>query len=217
MGWIRRYGLRAFGPALLLVALQAGAQVSTTQIADTIYRADGTPATGTVIVSWPAFATAAGQAVPAGSTSAPIATGGAFAVQLAPNAGAAPAGSFYTAVYHLDDGSVSREYWVVPVSQSAVTVSSIRSAVLPASVAMQTASKSYVDTQIAAALTGNISVSALPYVAKGGDTMSGPLALPRETRSPVRRPRTSTTWMRRSRRRRVGWRRRSRSLQRHPR
>ena len=178
MGWIRRYGLRAFGPALLLVALQAGAQVSTTQIADTIYRADGTPATGTVIVSWPAFATAAGQAVPAGSTSAPIATGGAFAVQLAPNAGAAPAGSFYTAVYHLDDGSVSREYWVVPVSQSAVTVSSIRSAVLPASVAMQTASKSYVDTQIAAALTGNISVSALPYVAKGGDTMSGPLALP---------------------------------------
>ena len=51
------------------------AQVATTQIADTIYRADGTPATGTVIVSWPAFTTAAGQAVPGGSTSAAIADG----------------------------------------------------------------------------------------------------------------------------------------------
>ena len=72
---------------------------------------------------------------------------------------------------------MTREYWVVPASQSAVTVSSIRSAVLPASVAMQTASKSYVDTQIAAALTGHTGGGVLPYVDKSGDTMSGPLAL----------------------------------------
>jgi len=177
MSLIDRRIWRAVGPVLLLVAMQAKAQVSTTQIADTIYRADGSVATGTIILSWPAFTTAAGQAIPGGSTSAPIASGGAFAVQLAPNAGATPEGSFYTAVYHLDNGSVSREYWVVPVSQSPVTVSSVRTAVLPASVAMQTVSKSYVDTQIAAAVTGHVPVGSLPYLAKTGDGMSGPLVL----------------------------------------
>lgn len=177
MGLMTRQIVRTVAPILLLLAVQAGAQVSTTQIADTIYRADGSVATGTIIINWPAFTTSTGQAVPGGSTSAPIATGGAFTVQLAPNAGATPQGSFYTAVYHLDNGSVSREYWVVPVSQSAVTVSSVRSTVLPASVAMQTVSKSYVDTQIAAAVTGRLPGGSLPYIAKGGDTMSGPLTL----------------------------------------
>ena len=176
MRWICRQILRAVG-SMLLITLQARAQVNTTLIADTIYRADGTTATGTVIISWPAFTTAAGQAVPSGSTSAAIGTGGLFSVSLAPNAGATPDGSFYTAVYHLDNGSISREYWVVPASQSTVSVSSIRSTVLPASLAMQTASKSYVDTEIASALIGNVSLSSLPYVAKAGDTMSGPLAL----------------------------------------
>ena len=177
MGWKGKRGFGALGMVMLLLTMQTAAQVSTTQIADKIYRADGSLATGTVIVSWPAFTTAAGQAVPGGSTSAPINAGGSLQVQLAPNAGATPEGSFYTAVYHLDNGSISREYWVVPVSQSAVTVSAIRSAVLPASVAVQTASRSYVDTQIASALTGHAGGGALPYIAKSGDTMSGPLTL----------------------------------------
>ncbi len=178
MSWTKRGMGRALGVVLLiLVSLRLQGQVATTTIADTIYRADGTLATGTVIVSWPAFTTAAGQAVPGGSTSAPIATGGVLSMKLAANAGATPAGTFYTAVYHLDNGSVSREYWVVPVSQAAVTVSSVRSTVLPASIALQTASKSYVDTAIAAALTGTAQGAALPYVSKIGDAMSGPLAL----------------------------------------
>lgn len=174
---IYRNVLRAAGPLLLMLALDATAQVSTTHIEDTIYRADGSVATGTIIISWPAFTTSAGQAVPGGSTSAPIASGGSFTVQLAPNAGATPEGSFYTAVYHLDNGSVSREYWVVPVSQSAVSVSLVRRTVLPASVAVQTVSKSYVDAQIAAAVTGHLPVGLLPYIAKTGDAMSGPLVL----------------------------------------
>ena len=48
---------------------------------------------------------AIGQTVPSGSTSATITGGGSLSVQLAPNAGATPMGSYYTAVYHLDDGS----------------------------------------------------------------------------------------------------------------
>src|SRR5260370_29131745 len=87
-------------------------------------------------------------------------------------------GTCYTAVYHLDDGSVSREFWVVPVSQFPVLVSAIRSSVLPTSVAIQTVSKSYVDTAIAAAVTGHPLDSSTPYVLKTGDTMTGALVLP---------------------------------------
>ena len=50
---------------------------------------------------------------------------------------------------------MSREFWVVPVSQLPVQVSTIQSTVLPTSVAMQTVSKNYVDTAIAAAVTGH--------------------------------------------------------------
>jgi trimeric autotransporter adhesin len=155
----------------------SGSAIATTQVTDTVHRADGTAAAGTVIVNWQAFTTAGGQAVPSGSTSATI-TGGALSLQLVPNAGSTPMGTYYTAVYHLDDGSVSREFWVVPVSQFPVLVSAIRSTVLPTSVAMQTVSKSYVDTAIAAAVTGHPLAGTIPYVLKTGDTMTGALVLP---------------------------------------
>ncbi len=152
--------------------------VPTTQLTDTIYRADGTPAGGTVLVSWPAFTTSNGLEVPEGRTSVTLDTGGKLSLALAPNAGSSPMGSYYTAVYHLDDGTISREYWVVPASQYAVSISSIKSTVLPASVAMQTVTKSYVDTAIVAAVTGHPLATSTPYVLKSGDTMTGPLILP---------------------------------------
>src|SRR5437763_643441 len=51
----------------LLAALRATglSQVATTQIADTIYHADGTTATGTVLISCPAFITPYGDQLPA--------------------------------------------------------------------------------------------------------------------------------------------------------
>ena len=175
MRWMSR-GWMLVGVVLVALCAGAGAQVATTTVADTVYRADGGVASGTVLVSWPAFTTATGISVPGGSTSATIAAG-VLSVQLAPNAGSMPMGSYYTAVYHLDDGTVSREYWVVPVSTAAVHLSAIRSTVLPTSVAMQTVSKAYVDTAIAAAVTGHPLDSSTPYVLKSGDTMTGPLAL----------------------------------------
>jgi lysophospholipase L1-like esterase len=161
-----------------LPASAQASQIATTQVTDTVYRADGTPATGTVIVSWQAFTTAIGQSVPSGTTSAVIGAGGALSLQLTPNAGATPMGSYYTAIYHLDDGSVSRQFWVVPVSQFPVQVSAIESTVLPTSVAMQTVSKSYVDTAIATAVSGHPLDSSSPFVMKAGDTMTGALVLP---------------------------------------
>ncbi|MCU1222485.1 MAG: hypothetical protein JWQ42_578 [Edaphobacter sp.] len=195
MSWKPR-GWTLVGMLLAVITVGAVAQgpIATTTVTDTIYRADGTTATGTVLVSWPAFSNALGQTVPSGSTSVVIGAGGVLSVQLAPNAGATPMGSYYTAVYHLNDGSVSREFWVVPVSSVPVHVSAVRNSVLPTSVAMQTVSKSYVDTAIAAAVAGAPLDGSTPYVLKSGDTMTGALpwlAIPyRDSR-----PRTSTMWM----------------------
>jgi hypothetical protein len=99
-----------------LVAMSAGcastavAQVSTTTVQDTVYSASGTPATGTVLVNWSSFTTMGGQTVPAGSTSVTIGAGGLLTIALAPNAGATPMGSYYTAIFHLNDGTTSRQY-----------------------------------------------------------------------------------------------------------
>ncbi|MFT4112969.1 glycosyl hydrolase family 28-related protein [Silvibacterium sp.] len=152
----------------VVLAVTARAQVTTTTVQGTIYRADGTAAQGTVIVNWPAFATAANQAVAAGSTTATIGVDGFLSLNLAPNAGAYPAGTYYTAVYHLDDGSVSKEYWVVPAATTAA-ISSIRAALAPATVAVQAVSKDYVDTSIAA-ITGQ-------YLPLTGGAMTGALLL----------------------------------------
>lgn len=170
---------------LLWLALALGmnrgvyAQVATTTVSDTVYQADGTAASGMVLVSWPAFTTATGQSVPKGSTSVLLNAGGVLTVALAPNVSATPAGTYYTVVYHLNDGSTSREYWVVPMAASPVALTAVRNSVLPTSVAMQTVSKQYVDQAIArAALTGVLPQDASPYVEKTGDTMTGPLVLP---------------------------------------
>ncbi len=63
-------------------------------------------------------------------------------------------GSYYTVVYHLDDGTVSRENWVVPVASSPVQLTAVRSTVMPMSVAMQTVSKAYVDRAVAGVSAG---------------------------------------------------------------
>jgi len=96
-----------------------------TTISDTVYRADGTPASGMVLISWPSFQTAEGDAVAAGNLSATIGTGGAFTAQLVPNVGASPAGTLYAVVYQLDDGTVRTEYWSVPTT-SPTTIAGVR-------------------------------------------------------------------------------------------
>jgi Lower baseplate protein N-terminal domain len=103
--------LEAQGPAL-------------TTISDTIYRADGTPALGTVLISWPTFQTAEGDAVAAGNLAVTIGPLGAFVAQLVPNVGASPAGTYYVVVFQLDDGTVRSEYWAVPAT-SPTTIAAI--------------------------------------------------------------------------------------------
>ncbi len=93
--------------------------VGTTTIADTVYMADGTAASGSVIITWPAFVSASGAAVAAGETSVALGANGALSVALVPNAGATPAGVYYTVVYQLGPGQVKTEYWMVPTTSPA--------------------------------------------------------------------------------------------------
>ena len=81
------------------MAAQTTGLVMTTQVTDNVFRADGTAAKGTVLISWPAFTTADGKAVAAGSLSLQLGSGGAFAASLAPNTGAQPAGVYYKVIY----------------------------------------------------------------------------------------------------------------------
>jgi hypothetical protein len=176
--------------AMLIAALlglrgRALAQVATTTVQDTVYRADGTQASGAVVVSWPTFTTAAGQAVAAGNTAATIGPNGALSMALTPNAGAIPTGTYYTAVFHLDDGTTSQQYWVIPVSATPVMLSAIESQVLPTSVAMQTASRAYVDAEIAQVTGGTQTGGTTTYVPTTGGTMTGPLVLPGDPVTPT--------------------------------
>jgi hypothetical protein len=84
--------------------------VTTTTVQGTVYLANGAPGAGTVLVSWPAFTTASSQQVAAGKISVIVGSDGFLSVNLAPNAGANPAGLYYTAVFHLSDGTVNTQY-----------------------------------------------------------------------------------------------------------
>ena len=163
-----------------------GSAAGLTTLKDTVLSASGAPAQGTVLISWPTFTAANGAAVQQGSTSVTLGSNGALIVSLAPTVGATPIGTFYTAVYHLADGTVTREYWQVPVSGNAVNLAAVRTGVLPGTVAVQTVSKQYVDQAIARAMaTGAAPADTSPYVQKSGDTMTGPLQLLGDPTTPL--------------------------------
>lgn len=140
-------GWAAAASVLLLVA--AGwAQGSLTTITDTVLRADGTPAAGTLLITWPGFTTASAGAVAAGSTSVTIGAGGAVSFALSPNAGSNPA-SYYTVVYQLSDGTTSKEFWSVPASATAVNLAAVRVSLTATTSNAQLATVGYVSQALA--------------------------------------------------------------------
>lgn len=90
----------------LLVGVSHGQGPATTVVSDVVFRADGTRAAGTLLISWPAFITANGEAVAAGTKSVTLGAQGALSVALVPNTGVTPANALYTVIFHLDDGCV---------------------------------------------------------------------------------------------------------------
>ena len=119
----------------------------TTSVVDTVYLADGSPAAGNLIISWPAFVTASGTAVGPGTTSVALGADGTLSVALVPNAGATPAGVYYSVVYQLGPGQVKTEYWVVPATSPA-NLATVR-ATPGSGVAAQPVSIQYVNSALA--------------------------------------------------------------------
>ena len=157
--------------ALVGTAMTLGAfaqAISTTTVQGTVYLANGSPGSGTLQVSWPAFTTASNQAVAAGKLTVNIGADGFASVNLAPNLGSSPAGLFYTAIYHLSDGTTSTEYWIVPAAAQA-SIGQVRSQVMPAAQAVQAVSKAYVDQAIQSVAQGNLTST--------GGQLTGPLYL----------------------------------------
>src|SRR6516165_7115058 len=165
-GAARFLGVCFVGTVLSVMALAQS--ISTTTVKGTVYLANGAPGSGTLQISWPAFTTAASQAVAAGRLTANIGADGSVNVNLAPNLGSSPAGLYYTAVYHMSDGTTSTEYWVVPAAAQA-TLALVRAQVMPAAQAVQAVNKAYVDQAIQSMAQG--------YLTSAGGALSGPLYL----------------------------------------
>jgi len=190
-----------------------------TTVSDTVYRADGSPASGTLLISWPAFTAASGATVAAGNNHVTLGTNGSFSAQLAPNAGATPAGTVYSVTYQLTDGTVKTENWSIGTS-SPETISQVRTLAGTTTQLAQAATQQYVNAQLATVvhlsgsetITGSKQFSVSPtlptpsqsgqavnkayvdsavgnsgngnFVAKAGDTMTGPLTLPADPTAP---------------------------------
>jgi hypothetical protein len=174
--WMRR-GFAVCALAMTLAAMAMAQAVSTTTVQGTVYLANGQPGAGTLLISWPSFTTAAGQAVAADSITVAIGTDGFVSVNLAANLGAAPAGEFYTAVYDMSDGTTSTQYWVVPAAANA-SLAAVQAQVMPAAQAVQTVSKAYVDEAIA-------ELSASSGLSASGGTLTGPLYLSGDPTQPL--------------------------------
>ena len=133
--------------ALLMSATGAEATPVKTLVQDTLYRADGSAAQGSVTIRWSGFSTSAGEAVAAGELTVETGANGGISIPLIPNTGASPSGSYYKVVIKLSDGTSSEEQWVVPATTS-TTVAAIRAKIVPQAVAAQFVSRDYVDSAL---------------------------------------------------------------------
>lgn len=129
---------------LMVFPMMLEATPVTTTISDIVYRADGTPAAGALIIAWPAFTASDGSAVGAGTKSVTLGPGGTLSVQLVPNVNANPSSSLYTVVFQLNDGVARTEFWLVGTT-SPTTIGGVRTTPGTPSTASQMATRQYVD------------------------------------------------------------------------
>ena len=151
-----------------------------TSVIDTVYMANGNPAQGVLVITWPAFVAADGTAIAPGSLSVTLGTNGALNVALTLNANATPANTYFTVVYQLQPSEVRTEYWVVPTSSPA-TLAEVRTT--PGSgTAAQPVSMQYVNTALAAKANDNTVVHLT-----GTETVTGAksFAVPPNVPAPV--------------------------------
>ena len=122
------------GTRKLLLALMACAAVQAapplTTIQDTLYKADGTPFSGFVTISWKTFVAADSSSIPMNTITAQI-SNGLLRIRLVPTTNAS-AGAYYLARFNADGKTQFSEIWSVPASAAPVLLRDVRVASAPA-------------------------------------------------------------------------------------
>jgi len=114
----------------LLCTVSLHAQTRTS-IRDTLYNADGSRTAGQIEITWNGFRSPDGKTIAAGKTTRRI-TDGVLDLALVPNAGATPAGTSYAVTYLLANGLSYSETWVVPQSDTPVSLAAVSASAAPA-------------------------------------------------------------------------------------
>lgn len=95
-----------------------------TTIQDLLFRADGTPINGTLLITWKAFVASDNSNIPANTLRVPV-SGGLLRVKLVPTTTAMSATS-YTVMYLVDGKLTTTETWSVPASAAPLAVRMVR-------------------------------------------------------------------------------------------
>jgi hypothetical protein len=110
--------------AVLLLGAPAQAAPPLTQIHDVLYKADGSPFTGSATISWRSFVAADSSNIPTNSINVQV-VGGLLRVRLVPTTNAA-GGAYYIVRFNADGKTQFTELWAVPPSAVPVAVKDIR-------------------------------------------------------------------------------------------
>src|SRR5436309_274460 len=118
--------LRRLLAGLFLFCAICTGSPSLTAVRDVLYRADGTPLTGVVVISWPAFTAADGTVIAANTMNIAV-RNGSFRVNLVPTTNAQSAASY--AVRIVSDGKdQTRETWSIPPSPLPLSIAAVLTA-----------------------------------------------------------------------------------------
>ncbi len=114
---------RSLCAVALLAGIAAGGPALTT-IQDVLYKADGTPFTGVIFISWSSFQTADNSAIVTQTSTVNVVDGN-LRVQLAPSTTGTPA-VIYSVTYNSNGLVQFQESWSVPPSATPLRVKDVR-------------------------------------------------------------------------------------------
>jgi hypothetical protein len=167
-----RINYRASVIVAVLLGMGAGTAWATpplTTIQDQLFRADGTPVNGTLLISWEAFVASDNSNIPANTLREPV-SGGLLRVKLVPTTTAITTAS-YTVMYLVDGKLTNTETWSVPPSGSALAVRMVRTSTPPVAPPPS-------DTAIQIGDVAGLSDALADRPAKGSGYMPGRILVP---------------------------------------
>ncbi len=117
---------RTLAGLVLAVTFAAGAQAAPqlTLVQDKLYKADGTPFSGSAVISWRSFVASDGSNIPQNSITIQI-NGGVLNTRLVPTTNAS-SGAYYAVRFNADGKTQFTEAWAVPPSALPLQVRHVR-------------------------------------------------------------------------------------------